>query len=72
MQRDVSRCGGKVPVIVAATVAPTGLAALVPGRLRQFLCFRLQQFVERFLHTAPNQFFNLPLDYFLVQLYNLL
>ena len=44
----------------------------VPGRLGQLLSLGLQQFVESFLYAAPNQLFELPLDYFLVKLYNLL
>src|SRR5699024_11637177 len=57
--------------VVAAPVALALFVALVPGCLGQFLRLRLQQFVECFLYTAPNQIFDLPLDYFLVQLYNL-
>ena len=40
------------------------------GYLRQFLSLRFQKLIECFLHTASNQFFNLPLDNFLVELYN--
>ena len=37
MERDVAGGRGKVPVVVTAAVALTGLAALVAGRLRQGL-----------------------------------
>ena len=57
---------------MAAAIALPLLIALVPGRLGQFLCLGLQQFVESFLYTASYQLFELPLDYFLVKLYNLL
>ena len=56
---------------MAAAITLPLIIALVPGRLGQFLRLGLQQFVECFLYTAPNQFFDLTLDYFLVQLYNL-
>ena len=61
MERDVAGGGSKVAVIVAAAVALTGLAALVAGRLRQRLCFLLQQLVQGFLHAAANQFLDLAL-----------
>jgi len=35
MERDVSGGRGKIPVIVAAVVALTGLAVLIAGRLCQ-------------------------------------
>ena len=66
MECDVSRSGGEVPVIVAAAVATTGLAALIAGCLGQLLGLLLQQFIQRFFHAAANQFFQLPLDYFLI------
>ena len=72
MERDIAGGGGEVAVVVAAAVALTGLAALVAGRLRQRLRLLLQQLVQRFLHAAADQFFELPLDNFLIQLYNLL
>ena len=56
---------------MAAAIALSLLIALVPSRLGQLLRLGLQQFVERFLYTAPYQFFDLTLDYFLVKLYNL-
>ena len=70
MERDVSGGSGKVPVIVAAAVALAGLVALVAGCLGQLLCLLLQQFIQRFFHAAADQFFDLPLDNFLVELYN--
>ena len=66
MERDVSGSSGKVPVIVSAAVALAGLIPLVAGSLGQLLCFRLQQFVQRFFHAAPDQLLKLALDYFLV------
>ena len=72
MERDVAGCCGEVAVIVAASVALTGLAALIAGGLRQGLRLLLQQLVQGFFHVAANQFFELPLDNFLIQLYNFL
>ena len=66
MERDVAGGRGKVPVIVPAAVALTGLAALIAGRLRQRLRLLFQQLVQGFLHTAANQFLDLALDNFLV------
>ena len=57
---------------MAAAVALTLLITLVPGRLGQFLSLGLQQFVEGFLYAASYQLLQIALDYFLVQLYNLL
>ena len=54
---------------MAATVALALLAALVARRLRQLLRLSFQKTVERFLHAPLDQFFDLPLDYFLVYLY---
>ena len=63
---------GKVPVVVTAAVALTGLAALIAGRLRQRLRLLFQQLVQGFLHATADQFLDLPLDNFLIQLYNFL
>ena len=49
---------------MAAAIALALLIALVPGRLGQFLCLGLQQFVEGFLYTASYQLLQLALDYF--------
>jgi hypothetical protein len=57
---------------VAAAVALTSLAALVASGLGQGLCLLFQQFIQRFLHAAADQFFELSLDNFLIQLYNFL
>ena len=57
---------------MTAAVALTGLAALIAGRLRQGLRLLLQQLVQGFLHAAADQFLDLPLDNFLIQLYNFL
>ena len=72
MQCHVAGGRGQVPVVVAAAVALTGLVALVSCGLRQLLRFCLQQFVQRFLNAPAHQFLDLPLDYSLVQCYNLL
>ena len=72
MERDVTGCRGEVAVIMAAAVALTGLAALVAGSLCQGLRLFSQQFVQGFLHAAADQFLDLPLDNFLIQLYNFL
>ena len=66
MQCDVPGSGCKVPVIVTAAVTLPGFAALVTGGLRQLFGLLLQQFVQRFFYTAPDQFFQLTLDYILV------
>ena len=70
MERDISGGSGKIPVIVAAAVALASLISLIPGCLREFLCLLLQQLIQRFFHTAADQFLDLTLDNFLVQLYN--
>ena len=72
MERDVAGGCGEIPVIVAAAVALTGLAALIAGGLRQRLRLLFQQLVQGLLHAAADQFLDLPLDYFLIQLYNFL
>ena len=72
MERDVAGGRGEVAVIVAAAVALTGLTALVAGGLCQGLHLLLQQLVQGFLHAAADQFLDLPLDNFLIQLYNFL
>ena len=69
MERDIAGGCGEVPVIVAAAIALTGLAALAAGRLRQGLRLLFQQLVQGFFHAASDQFLDLPLDKFLVQLY---
>jgi len=71
VERNVAGGRGEAAVIVAASVALTSLTALVAGRLRQGLCL-LQQLVQGFLHAAANQFLDLTLDNFLIELYNLL
>ena len=69
MERDVAGCSGKIPVIVAAAVALTRLISFIPGCLREFLCLLLQQLIQCFFHTAADQFLELTLGNFLVQLY---
>ena len=72
MECNVTGGGSKAAVIVTAAVALTGLAALIAGRLRQRLRLLLQQLVQGFFHAAADQFLDLPLDNFLIQLYNFL
>ena len=72
MERDVAGGRGEIPVVVAAAIALTGLAALVAGGLGQRLRLLFQQLVQGFLHAAADQFLDLPLDNFLIQLYNFL
>ena len=72
MERDVTGGCGKIPVVVAAAVGLTGLAALIAGGLRQGLRLLFQQLVQGFLHAAADQFLELPLDTFLIKLYNFL
>ena len=57
---------------MTAAVALAGLAALVAGCLGAFFRFGFQQLVEHFLHAAADQSLELPLDNFLIQLYNFL
>src|SRR5699024_4821103 len=66
LQGNVPGSGGKVAAVVAAPIPLALLITLVPSSLGQFLCFGLQQFVERFLYTASNQLFELPLDNFFI------
>ena len=54
MERDVTGGFGKIPVVVAAAVGLTGLAALIAGGLRQGLRLLLQQLVQGFLYTSSN------------------
>ena len=70
MQGNIPGGSGKLSIIVTAAVALTGLAALVACCLGEFFCFSFQQFVECLLHATADQFFDLTLDYFLVELYN--
>ena len=72
MHSDIAGGRSKISVIMAAAVTLAGFTALITRCLGQFLGLRLQEFVERFFHTPADQFFDLALDYFLVQLYNLL
>ena len=66
LERDISRSGGEIAVVVATAVALAPLIALVPGCLGQFLRLGLQQFVEGFLYAASYQLLELALDYFLI------
>lgn len=64
LEGDISGSGGEIAVVVAAAIPLTLLITLIPGSLGQLV--GLQQFVERLLYTASYEFFELPLDYFLV------
>ena len=70
MECHIPGCGGKISVIMTAAVALAGLTALVASCLGEFFCIGFQQLVECLLHTAADQLLDLPLDYFLVELYN--
>ena len=70
MECYIPGSGGKISVIVTAAVALTSLIAFVAGSLGQFLSLRFQKLVERLLYAAADQLLDLPLDYFLVELYN--
>ena len=61
MERNVTGGRGEVPVIAAAAIALTSLAALAAGRLRQGLCLFFQQLVQGFFRAASDQFLDLPL-----------
>ena len=54
VERDVAGGRGKVPVVVTAAVALTGLAALVAGGLRQGLRLLFQQLVQGLFYTSSN------------------
>ena len=51
--------------MVTAITLPL-LIALIPGGFGQLVGLGLQQFVKRLLYTASYQFFDFPLDNFLV------
>ena len=51
---------------MSASIALALLISLISSCLGQLLSLGLQQFIERFFYTSPNEFFNLPLDYFLI------
>ena len=72
MERYVAGGCGKIAVIMAAAVALAGFIAFIAACLCQLIRFFLQQLIERFFYAAADLFFDLPLDYFLVKLYNLL
>ena len=72
LESNVSGSRSEVAAVVAAAVALSLLVTLVPGRLGQLLCLGFQKLVECFLYAAAYEFLELPLDYFFVQLYNLL
>ena len=64
---DISGSSGEVAAVVAAAVARALLIFLVPGLLR----LGLRQLIEWLLYAASHKFLALPLNNFLVKLYNL-
>ena len=58
-------------IIVPAPIALTLFIPLISSCLRQLFRFSLQKTIQRFFDASSHKFFQLPLDYFLVQLYNL-
>ena len=58
-------------MIVVDAVALASLVVLVIGSRVNLLSLLFQQFVERFLYAASNQFFDLVFEYFLCNLRNL-
>ena len=56
LERDISRSGGEIAVIVATAVALALFIALVPGRLGQLLRLGLQQLVEGLFYATSHQF----------------
>lgn len=66
LERDTSRRGSEVTVVVVTAVDLALLVTLVLCSLCEFLCLGFQQFIEVFLYAASYQFLELPLNYFLV------
>ena len=54
MQRNVTAGRRKVTVVVAASVALAGLAALIARSLCQLFRFLFQQFIEGFFYAASD------------------
>ena len=65
-QGNIRRSGSKIEAIVTAAIALVLFIALIPGSLSQFVRLCIQQLIEGFLYAASNQFFDFPLDNFLV------
>ncbi|MPM78460.1 hypothetical protein SDC9_125471 [bioreactor metagenome] len=55
---------------MTAAISLSLLAVLIPGSMGQLLRFLFRQAVQGFFHTVANQFFQVVLDYSLVQLYD--
>ena len=55
-----------------AAIPLSFLSALIPCRLGQPVRLRFQQVIQRFFDAFAYQFPDFPLDYFLIQCYNLL
>ena len=51
---------------MTAAVALALFGALISGSLSQFIRFGIQQLIEGLLYTASYQFFDFPLDNFLI------
>ena len=71
LERDISRSGGEIAVIVATAVALALFIALVPGRLGQLLRLGLQQLVEGLFYATSHQFLDLALDCFFISFFYL-
>ena len=71
MKRYLPGGRGQPTVIVPAAIPLSILAALIPCRLGQPVRLRFQQVIQRFFHAPAYKFPDFPLDYFLVQCYNL-
>ena len=66
IQRYLSGCGCQLAAVVSRTVPLPRFGALIFCRTRQFLCFLVQQRIQRFLHAVSHHFFQFALDSFLV------
>ena len=72
LKRNLSGSCREAAVIMTTSVSLTLFAAFVSSSLGEFFCFGFQQAVQRFFHASTCKLLQLPLDYFRVQLYNLL
>ena len=72
MQRNIAGSRCKVSIIVTASITLARFIALITSRLWKSLGFFFQEFVQSLLDTTTDQFFQPPLDNFLVELYNLI
>ena len=61
----------EIPTVVTTSISLTLLAAFIAPSLHLLLRLGFQQPIQYFFDTSSHKFFQLPLDYFLVPLYNL-